>query len=67
VTYPNTAWWDQLCDLADNGPREGEYAEAERFIAEAERMVNAARELLRPKAVTPSRARLMRYPIAKNT
>lgn len=63
MIHPNTAWWQELERLATVGPQADEYEAAEAFIAEAEKMTNAARELLRPRAVTPSRARLMRYPI----
>jgi hypothetical protein len=58
-------WWERLGELATNGPKPGEYAEAEPFIAEAERLIGAARELLRPRAVTPSHARLLVNPVSK--
>jgi hypothetical protein len=38
-------------------------AELLEFIAAAEKLTAAARELLRPRAVSPSHARLMRYPM----
>jgi hypothetical protein len=64
MTNPDTAaWWQRLEQLATVGPDADEFEEAERFIAAAERMTNAAREYLRPKAVSPCRARLMRYPV----
>lgn len=65
MTDPFTASdCDRLCDLADYGHMPGNYAETGRFIAAAERITNAAREILRPKAATPSHARILRYPIA---
>jgi hypothetical protein len=42
VTHPDTAAWERLCELATNGPHPGQFAEAEAFIAEAERLTNAA-------------------------
>ena len=64
MTQPDTAsWWKRLSDLAANGPAPGDNAEVEEFITDVERLTNAARELLRPRAVSPCRARLMRYPV----
>jgi hypothetical protein len=36
-------------------------AAAEAFIAECERLTNAAKELLRPRAVSPARAKMIRW------
>lgn len=41
-------WWKHLCELAANGPKPGEYEDAERFIAQAEQMTAAARALITP-------------------
>lgn len=58
-----TAWWDRLTELAANGPKPGEEAEAEEFIAAAEKMTAAAKALMQPRALTPAKAaQLMRYP-----
>lgn len=65
MTPFTAADWQRLTVLAANGPKDGEYAEAEAFIAAAERLTNAAREIIRPRAVSPSRARLLRYPVTK--
>lgn len=67
MIHTDATWWDRLSELATNGPADNELAEAEAFIAEAERMTNSARELLRPRAVSPCRAKLMRYPAMANT
>jgi hypothetical protein len=65
---PGTAaWWNRLEQLATVGPDPDDYEAAERFIAEAERMTNAARALIDPGAVSPAKARLMRYPITPKT
>jgi hypothetical protein len=52
------SWLDRFTELVDSG----DYAEAERQLAAAEAVTNVARELIRPRAVSPCRARLMRYP-----
>lgn len=62
MTTPDSAWWDRLTDLATNGPRDDELEEAERFLAEAERLTAIAKQWLRPRAVSPAQARIMRYP-----
>ena len=41
------------------------HAELEEFIAAAERLTAAARELLRPRATTPAKAQLQRYVMTK--
>jgi hypothetical protein len=38
------------------------HAQAWDRLCEAEQAVNAAKELLRPRAVSPAKARLQRYP-----
>jgi hypothetical protein len=63
VTHLNTAAWERLCELATRGPEPGQFAEAEAFIAEAEALTNAARALINPCAVSPAKARILRYPI----
>lgn len=63
MTYLDTAWWHRLEQLATVGPEPGEYAEADKFLADAEAMVNAARELIKPRAVSPAKARLQRFPV----
>ncbi|GLP75670.1 hypothetical protein TUM20983_27800 [Mycobacterium antarcticum] len=59
-------WWKHLCELAANGPKPGEYEDAERFIAQAEQMTAAARALITPtpRTTTPAKWRppIMRYP-----
>jgi hypothetical protein len=59
---PDSEWFARLTELATNGPRDDELQDAERFIAEAERLTNLAKGLLRPGAVSPAKARLMVYP-----
>ena len=54
-----TDWWTHLTELAGNG----HYAEAEQLIAEAEQVTAAARALIAPRAVSPSHARILRFPI----
>ena len=40
-------WWERLTELADRGPRPGQFAKAEASIAAAERMT-AAKALIHP-------------------
>lgn len=56
--------WHRLEKLANGGPQV--HAQAEAVIAEAERLTAAAKALLHPGAVSPAKARMMRYP-AKRT
>jgi hypothetical protein len=63
MIHPDSAAWARLTDLAANGPQPGEFEAAAAFIAECERLTNAAREQIKPRAVSPSQARLMRYPV----
>jgi hypothetical protein len=60
---PNTADWERLCDLAANGPQPGEFEAAAAFIAECERLTDAARELIAPSphATSPAKARMTRW------
>jgi hypothetical protein len=53
--------WEKLLRLAAEGPCPDERG-AEAFIAQAEKLVQAARENLRPRCTTPAKAELMRYP-----
>jgi hypothetical protein len=64
VTRPDTAWGERLERLATTGPQPGEREAAAAFISECERLTAAARGLIHPTgAVSPAKARLMRYPI----
>jgi hypothetical protein len=58
----NSPEWDRLCQLAAVGPAPGEYAAAEAFISECERLTSLARNQIRPRTVSPVKAVLMRYP-----
>jgi hypothetical protein len=64
MTPPDTAaWWTEVQRLI----AAGDYAHADLLISDAERAVNAAKALIRPRAVSPAKARLQRFVAAKPT
>jgi ABC-type Fe2+-enterobactin transport system substrate-binding protein len=62
TTYRDTEWWQRLERLAAVGPAPGEEAEAEEFIAAAEKMMNAAKALIQLLTRAVARTRSVAVP-----